>query len=381
MKIMVLGGDGFCGWPTSLHLAAQGHSVRIVDNLMRREIADQICAPSLTPIRPVSKRIEAAQKKVGDVTFSQCDIAQDDVSFKALLSEIQPDCIVHFAEQRSAPYSMLGDAERKFTVDNNISGTNNLFSNLVELGQRPHVVHLGTMGVYGYNDDFGEIPEGYLDITINQTGKTASVPYPGNPGSIYHMTKVLDHTLMQFYAKNWGFQITDLHQGIVWGTDTEITRNSEDLINRFDYDGEYGTVLNRLITQAQIGYPLTVYGTGGQSRAFIHIQDTARCIQLACENPPAEGSRPQVFNQVGEVHTVRALAEMISERTGTPVRAIENPRKELTENNLTVSNEGLRGLGFQPITLADGLFGEIQQTVVAYRPRIDQSSIASKARW
>jgi UDP-sulfoquinovose synthase len=276
---------------------------------------------------------------------------------------------------------MLGDMERKYTVDNNVSGTNNLFSNLVDLGLRPHVVHLGTMGVYGYNDDFGEIPEGYLDITINQTQKTASIPYPGNPGSIYHLTKVLDHQLMQFYAKNWGFQITDLHQGIVWGTDTEITRTDVDLINRFDYDGEFGTVLNRLISQAQVGYPLTVYGTGGQSRAFIHIQDTARCIHLACENPPDPGTRPQVFNQVGEVHTVRDLARMISEKTGTEINFQTNPRKELAENKLLVSNHGLRSLGFEPITLEDGLMSEIEHTVGAYMDRLDKSVIDSKARW
>jgi UDP-sulfoquinovose synthase len=380
VKIIVLGGDGFCGWPTALHLASEGHEVVILDNMVRRAIAERISSPSLTPIRPIEKRVAAA-RKIGNVSFRYCDIAKDGGPFKEILGEVKPDCIVHFAEQRSAPYSMLGDMERKYTVDNNVSGTNNLFSNLVDLGLRPHVVHLGTMGVYGYNDDFGEIPEGYLDITINQTQKTASIPYPGNPGSIYHLTKVLDHQLMQFYAKNWGFQITDLHQGIVWGTDTEITRTDVDLINRFDYDGEFGTVLNRLISQAQVGYPLTVYGTGGQSRAFIHIQDTARCIHLACENPPDPGTRPQVFNQVGEVHTVRDLARMISEKTGTEINFQTNPRKELAENKLLVSNHGLRSLGFEPITLEDGLMSEIEHTVGAYMDRLDKSVIDSKARW
>lgn len=380
MKIIVLGGDGFCGWPTALHLAAEGHEVLILDNLMRRAIAERISAPSLTPIRSIDKRIAAA-RRIGNVSFRYCDIAKDDHLFKEILAETKPDCIVHFAEQRSAPYSMLGDMERKYTVNNNVSGTNNLFSNLVELGLRPHVVHLGTMGVYGYNDDFGEIPEGYLDITINSTQKQASITYPGNPGSIYHMTKVLDHQLMQFYAKNWGFQITDLHQGIVWGTDTEITGQDEDLINRFDYDGEYGTVLNRLISQAQVGFPLTVYGTGGQSRAFIHIQDTARCIKLACESPPEPGTRPRVFNQVGEVHTVRVLAKMISEKTGTDINFQDNPRKELAENKLRVSNQGLRSLGFEPITLESALMVEIESTVVAYKDRLDKSVIDSKARW
>lgn len=380
MKTLVLGGDGFCGWPTSLHLASQGHDVLIVDNLARRGIADRISSPSLTPIASIEKRIAAAQS-IGSISFEFCDIATDCLRLKEILAHFQPDTVVHFAEQRSAPYSMLGDSERRFTVDNNINGTNNLMSSLVELGQRPHVVHLGTMGVYGYNDDFGEIPEGYLDVTVKQTQKDVSICYPGNPGSIYHMTKVLDHTIMQFYAKNWGFRITDLHQGIVWGTDTELTRSHPQLINRFDYDGEYGTVLNRLLSQSQVGHPLTVYGTGGQSRAFIHIQDTARCIHLACGNAPDEGSLPQVFNQIAEVHTVRVLAQMISDKTGVEIGFQDNPRKEAAENQLRVSNQGLRSLGFEPITLDDHLMKEIESTVVAFKDRIDHSVIDSKARW
>jgi len=289
--------------------------------------------------------------------------------------------VVHFAEQRSAPYSMLGDTQRRYTVANNVGGTNNLLSSLVELGQRPHIVHLGTMGVYGYNTDFGEIPEGYLDVSVKSTGADVSIPYPGNPGSIYHMTKVLDHQMMQFYAKNWGFQITDLHQGIVWGTETEITRSNPALMNRFDYDGEYGTVLNRMICQAQIGFPLTVYGTGGQARAFIHISDTARCIGLAVANPPEAGQRPQVFNQVAEVHTVRDLARMVSEKTGTEVRNINNPRKEAAENTLSVSNAGLRSLGFEPILLDGGLVSEVAETVGRYAKDLDENVILSRARW
>ncbi len=380
MKIIVLGGDGFCGWPSALSLAADGHSVLIVDNLVRRSISEKLSAPSLTPIAPVSERISAA-KKVGDVSFAYCDIAKDLGRFKEILEEYKADAIVHFAEQRSAPYSMLGDAERKFTVDNNISGTNNLLSTLVELNQRPHIVHLGTMGVYGYNDDFGEIPEGYLDVKVNQTGKDVSIVYPGNPGSIYHLTKVLDHQLMQFYAKNWGFQITDLHQGVVWGTDTEVTASDPALINRFDYDGEYGTVLNRLISQAQVGYPLTVYGTGGQSRAFIHIQDTAKCISLAVSNPPEVDNKVRVFNQIAEVHSVRDLANLICEKTGAEIKNLDNPRKELAENSLRVSNLGLRSLGFEPIKLHEGLLSEIEGTVQRYVDRLDTNVILSKARW
>jgi len=377
---IVLGGDGFCGWPTSLHLASLGNNVLIIDNLVRRSIAEQISAPSLTPIRSIDKRIKAAQK-IGNISFVNCDIAKQSGRLKEILASFKPDAIVHFAEQRSAPYSMLGDVERKYTVDNNVGGTNNLFSTLVELKMRPHIVHLGTMGVYGYDDAFGEIPEGYLDVTIKQTNRDVSIGYPVNPGSIYHMTKCLDHTLMQFYAKNWEFQITDLHQGIVWGTDTDITKTDEDLINRFDYDGEYGTVLNRMLSQAQIGHPLTVYGTGGQARAFIHISDTARNVALACENPPNVGERVQVFNQVSEVHKVRDLAKLIQEKTGVEINYQDNPRKEAKENELKVSNEGLRSLGFEPITLADNLMEEIEATVVKYKDRLDKTVIDSNARW
>lgn len=379
-KVMVLGGDGFCGWPTSLHLASLGFEVIIVDNLIRRHIAERISASSLTPIKSIEERVRAA-KTIGDIKFESCDISNQDGVLKDLLEKYKPDSIVHFAEQRSAPYSMLGDVERKYTVDNNVGGTNNLFSTLVELKQRPHIVHLGTMGVYGYNDDFGEIPEGYLDVTVKSTQKDVTIPYPANPGSIYHMTKCLDHILMQFYSKNWGFQITDLHQGIVWGTDTALTKTNEDLINRFDYDGEYGTVLNRMLCQSQINCPLTVYGTGGQSRAFIHIEDTAKCITIACQNPPEPGERVQVFNQIAEVRRVRDLAQMIHEQTGVEIKNQDNPRKEAAENELKVSNQGLRSLGFEPVTLANNLMQEIEQTVVKYKSRINEDAIHSKARW
>ncbi len=380
MKALILGGDGFCGWPTSLHMAANGYEVLIVDNMSRRLIAEKLSAPSLTPIRSIKRRIEAAQE-IGNVRFTYCDIAGDPGKFKEILADFKADVIVHFAEQRAAPYSMLGDAERKYTVSNNVCGTNNLFSSLVELNQRPNIIHLGTMGVYGYNDDFGEIPEGYLDITVRETQKDVMIQYPTDPGSIYHMTKCLDHTMMQFYAKNWGFKITDLHQGIVWGTDTDITATNENLINRFDYDGEYGTVMNRLITQAQVGHPMTVYGTGGQSRAFIHIQDTARCVYLASINPPEAGAPVRVFNQVAEVHTIRDLAKMLQEQTGAEAAYQDNPRKEAIENNLKVSNQGLCSLGFEPITLAENLTEEIKRTVNKYKNRLDLTIIPSKARW
>lgn len=380
MKIAVLGGDGFCGWPCALHLASQGHAITVIDNLSRRALGDSLGAPSLTPIKSIHERIKAA-KEIGDIVFEYCDIARDYEGFKATLNSINADTVIHFAEQRSAPYSMLGSTERRYTVDNNVNGTNNLMSALVELGQSPHVVHLGTMGVYGYSAELGRIPEGYLDVSIPQTKRNVSIPYPANPGSIYHLTKVLDHQLMQFYAKNWNFRITDLHQGIVWGTETELTMSSPALMNRFDYDGEYGTVLNRMICQAQIGFPLTVYGSGQQSRAFINISDTARCVAIAAENPPQSGDRVRVFNQVAEVHTISDIAKMISDKTGVEIGYLENPRKEAAKNDLDVCNAGLRSLGFDPIMLDSSILNEIEMTVNRYSDRLNPDAILSNARW
>ena len=281
---------------------------------------------------------------------------------KNWLAENRPDAVIHFAEQRAAPYSMKSDRHKNYTVNNNVNATHNLLNAMVEIGLDAHLVHLGTMGVYGYSTVGAAIPEGYLPVGIEtESGETAKrdILYPANPGSIYHMTKCLDQLLFQFYAKNDALRITDLHQGIVWGTHTEQTRRHEQLINRFDYDGDYGTVLNRFLIQAAIGYPLTVHGTGGQTRAFIHIQDSVRCIELALKNPPQRGARVEIFNQMTETHRVRDLAEMIAGLTGSEIAWLPNPRKEAAENDLVVRNEKFRQLGLNPITLQDGLLEEI----------------------
>ncbi|EED35443.1 UDP-sulfoquinovose synthase [Luminiphilus syltensis NOR5-1B] len=253
MKIVVFGGDGFCGWPTSLKLAAEGHSVVIVDNLSRRAIDEQLSSGSLTNIAPIKQRILSAQKFVGDIRFEFLDICKDPAGLGNLLRREKPHTVVHFAEQRAAPYSMIGDGERRYTVDNNVTSTHNICSAIVEIDRNINIVHLGTMGVYGYSKVFGSIPEGYLNIQIKSTKKDADVLYLANPGSIYHMTKYLDQLVFQFYNKNWGLKITDLHQGIVWGTETAQTSLAPDLTNRFDYDGIYGTVMNRFISQAANG--------------------------------------------------------------------------------------------------------------------------------
>ncbi len=308
MRILILGGDGFCGWPTSLHLSACGHEVAIVDNLARRNADVELEADSLTPIKPIGTRLEAWRELTGrEIPFHRFNVAENYRVMLDLITEWQPDAVVHFAEQRAAPYSMKSSWHKRYTVFNNVNATHNLLAALVEAGSDAHVVHLGTMGVYGYGTAGIKIPEGYLRVKIDTDEGTEieqEILYPVNPGSVYHMTKTQDQLLFAFYNKNDGTRVTDLHQGIVWGTQTAETRLDERLINRFDYDGDYGTVLNRFLMQAAVGYPLTVHGTGGQTRAFIHIQDTVRCIQLAIENAPEHGERVQVFNQMTETHRV-----------------------------------------------------------------------------
>ncbi|HJR88672.1 MAG TPA: NAD-dependent epimerase/dehydratase family protein, partial [Aeromicrobium sp.] len=338
MKVLILGGDGFCGWPTALHLSEQGHDVAIVDNLSRRSIDIELECESLTPIRPMGERLAAWEEVSGkEIAFHRIDVAVNYQRLLDLLREWQPDALVHFAEQRAAPYSMKSSWHKRYTVNNNINATNNVLAAVVESGLDIHIVHLGTMGVYGYGTAGMQIPEGYLKIKI-ETGDGELIDneilYPANPGSVYHMTKTQDQLLFFYYNKNDGVRVTDLHQGIVWGTQTAETRRDERLINRFDYDGDYGTVLNRFLMQAAVGYPLTVHGTGGQTRAFIHIQDTVRCVQLALENPPASGDRVNIFNQMTETHRVRDLAKMISDQTGVKVDFVVNPRFEADENDL-----------------------------------------------
>ena len=280
MRIAVLGGDGFIGWPTSLHLSDRGHDVTIVDNLSRRWIDTELGVQSLTPMDSIQERRRVWRVVSGrDIGFERIDVASEYDRFKAWLDDFRPDAVVHLAQQRAAPYSMKTDTHKNYTVANNVNGTESLLAALVALSLDAHVVHMGTMGVYGYSDVGAPIPEGYLKVNVPLgAGRSAEqeILYPANPGSVYHLTKCLDQLLFQFYAKNDGLRITDLHQGVVWGTHTDQTRRHEQLINRFDYDGDYGTVLNRFLIQAAIGHPLTVHGTGGQTRAFIHIQDSVR---------------------------------------------------------------------------------------------------------
>jgi UDP-sulfoquinovose synthase len=385
VKVLVLGGDGFCGWPTALHLSDIGHDVIVVDNLSRRAIDLELEVDSLTPIRPMGERIRVWKEVSGKtIRFENLDLAEDYDLFAQLVVTERPDAIVHFGEQRAAPYSMRNIPAKRYTIDNNIRGTHNVLVAIVASGLDIQLVHLGTMGVYGYGwTGTTPIPEGYLTVKVpTEEGLLdREILHPANPGSVYHLTKTMDQLMFAFYAANDQIRITDLHQGIVWGTQTPQTALDERLINRFDYDGDYGTVLNRFLMQAAIGHPLTVHGTGGQTRAFIHIRDTVRCIEIALNNPPAAGEKPAVFNQVTETHRVRDLAAMISNLTGVEVANLPNPRREAAENELNVSRDRFLALGLNPTTLSDGLLEEVQQIAVKYRDRADTSKIVARSTW
>jgi UDP-sulfoquinovose synthase len=385
MRVLVLGGDGFCGWPTSLYLSDRGHEVTIVDNLSRRKIDIDLEVESLTPIRPISERIRVWNDVSGrEIGFINLDLATEYDRLVAVLVELRPDAIVHFAEQRAAPYSMRTTATKRYTVDNNVRATHNLLTALVETGIDAALAHLGTMGVYGYGwSGSAPIPEGYLMVKVpTPDGELErEILHPANPGSVYHMTKTLDQLMFAFYAKNDGLRITDLHQGIVWGTQTGQTSRDERLINRFDYDGDYGTVLNRFLMQAAIGHPLTVHGTGGQTRAFIHIRDTVRCIELAITNPPDAGERPRVLNQITETHRVLDLAKMVGDVMGVEIAYLPNPRREAEENDLVVRNDQFLELGLQPTTLSEGLLEEGTEVAGKYAHRADVTKIIARSVW
>lgn len=361
-KVVILGGDGFCGWPAALYLSSAGHDVTIIDNLSRRRIDEELGTAPLVPIASPEVRIGAWQEASGrSIAFHTLDICRDYEAFESLLSEIQPETIVHFAEQRSAPYSMLSPKTRRYSVENNVSATHNVLVAMMEACPKAHLIHLGTIGVYGYATAGLTLPEGYLPIRAKGSdGREIrrEILYPGEPDSVYHMTKALDQQLFAFYARQNRLRCTDLHQGIVWGTQTDETLLDPCLVNRFDYDPIYGTVVNRFLVQAATGHPLTVYGTGEQTRAFIHIRDTVRCIEKALETPPAAGDRVRIINQVAETNNIAGLAGLVSRLSGAEIQFAPNPREEPVRNEFQVDHDILPGLGIQPRKFSDTLSEE-----------------------
>jgi UDP-sulfoquinovose synthase len=378
MRVVVFGGDGFCGWPAALHLSDAGHEVMIVDNLVRRRVDAEMQISSLTPIAPVSTRVAAWKELTGrEIGFRDFDVARDYQDLAALFENFRPDAVVHLAEQRSVPFAMKSERHKRYTVDNNVTATHNILCAIVESGRDVHVVHIGTMGVYGYATD-ARFPEGYLKVEVaDKSGGRVprEILYPANPESIYHVTKALDQQLFQYYNIYEGLRITDLHQGIVWGTNTRETKLDPRVVNRFDYDVDYGTVLNRFLMQAAIGYPLTVYGSGGQTRAFIHVQDTVRCIELALKNPPEHGERVRIFNQMTETYRVIDLANIVSKLTGARIQHLSNPRNEAPQNDLVAAASSLIDLGLNPIRLAKMPLEEVVEIAQKYADRCDWQRI------
>jgi UDP-sulfoquinovose synthase len=389
--VLVLGGDGFCGWPTSLYLSRRGYNVVVVDNLSRRAIDEELGVCSLTPIASPEERVrawhEVAKQHNADwkLRFVKLDLAKEYDALVDLLRTEKPVAVVHFAEQRSAPYSMKSSKHKIYTVQNNLTATTSVLCAIIDVDPNIHLVHLGTMGVYGYGSIPGmKIPEGYMDVLVPQGDALhpLRILHPAAPGSVYHTTKTQDHLLFQFFAKNDLLRITDLHQGIVWGTFTDETLMDPRLMNRFDYDGDYGTVLNRFIMQGALKHPLTVYGTGGQTRGFIHIRDAMRCFELSIENPPTRGEPVLIRNQITETHRVLDLASMVSRLSGVPISHIENPRKEAPDNGLNVDNSKFLALNLQPTKLADGLVVEVLELAKLYvNNNLNHAAILPCSQW
>jgi UDP-sulfoquinovose synthase len=381
MKICVLGGDGYCGWATALYLSKKGHDVAIVDNFLRRQWDHELGVQTLTPIQPLSDRLRVWQDLTGNIIESFAGDVTDYEFLESVIKGFRPDAVVHFAEQRAAPYSMIDRKHAVFTQVNNVVGTLNLLFAIHELAPDCHIVKLGTMGEYGTPNI--DIEEGYLRIEHN--GRSDVLPFPKQPGSFYHLSKVHDSHNMMFACKIWGLRATDLNQGVVYGTITDEVNLHEALINRFDYDEIFGTVLNRFCIQAAVGHPLTVYGTGGQTRGFLDIRDTVRCIEIACLNPAAPGEC-RVFNQFTEQFSVLELAHMVKTAAGEMGMPVEiehmpSPRVEAQQHYYNAKHSKLVDLGLRPHLLSDSLLDSLMNIAMKYQDRVDRSLFLPQVNW
>jgi UDP-sulfoquinovose synthase len=381
MKVLVIGGDGYCGWATSLYLSNKGYEVGIIDSLVRRHWDMELGIDTLTPIAPIQRRLQRWHDLTGkSIDLFVGDITNYDFLIKAL-RQFEPEAIVHFGEQRSAPFSMIDREHAVLTQVNNVVGTLNLLYAMRQDFPDCHLVKLGTMGEYGTPNI--DIEEGY--ITIEHNGRKDTLPYPKQPGSFYHLSKVHDSHNIHFACKVWGLRATDLNQGVVYGVLTEETGMDELLINRLDYDGVFGTALNRFCIQAATGYPLTVYGKGGQTRGFLDIRDTVRCVEIAIANP-ADAGQFRVFNQFTELFSVGDLAVMV-QNAGTKmgldihIDHLDNPRVEKEEHYFYAKNTSLMSLGLQPHYLSDSLLDSLLNFALKYQQRVDKNQILPKVSW
>jgi UDP-sulfoquinovose synthase len=381
MTILVLGGDGYCGWPTALYLSHRGNDIAIADNFHRRSWDHELGAQTLTPIRPLTERLRTWQRRTGREIESFIGNILDYEFLAGVMREFEPEAVVHFAEQRSAPYSMIDRQHAVFSQVNNVVGTLNVLFAIKEFQPDCHLVKLGTMGEYGTPNI--DIEEGYLRIQHN--GREDVLPFPKQPGSFYHLSKVHDSHNIHFCCKIWGIRATDLNQGVVYGTVTDETALDPALVNRFDYDEVFGTALNRFCAQAAIEHPITVYGKGGQTRGFLDIRDTVRCIELACMNPAARGEF-RVFNQFTEQFSVLELAQMVhvaGQRLGLTVRIehLPDPRVEAEEHYYNAKHTKLTELGLKPHLLSESLLDSLVNIAIEHRDRVDLSLLLPRVNW
>ena len=381
MKILIAGGDGFCGWPTALYFSERGHEVAIADSMIRRQWDDELGSNSLTPIATLKERVTTWKNVSGkDITIFVGDLTDYDF-VESMFRAFEPDTIVHYAEQRSAPYSMIDRKHAVFTQMNNVVGTLNVLYAMKEVVPDCHLIKLGTMGEYGTPNI--DIEEGYL--TVQHNGREDVLPYPKQPFSFYHLSKVHDSHNIMFTCRSWGIRATDLNQGVVYGLWTDETKRHEKLYNRIDYDGVFGTALNRFCIQAAVGHPLTVYGKGGQTRAFLDIRDTLQCVELAALNPADKGEF-RVFNQFTEQFSVLELAERVAavakEMGLNPeIAHLENPRVEKEQHYYNAKHTKLMDLGLKPHLLSDDLIRELIETADRYKDRVGFGVIAPNATW
>lgn len=381
MRIAVLGGDGYCGWATALYLSKKGHDVAIIDSFVRRQWDFELGVQTLTPIRPLPDRIRAWNEHTGkNIDLLIGDVCDYEFVVQ-VVKEFQPEAVVHFAEQRSAPYSMIDRRHAVGTQVNNVVGTLNLLFAMREFDSECHLVKLGTMGEYGTPNI--DIEEGYIEIEYK--GRKDVLPYPKQPGSFYHLSKVHDSHNILFACRAWKLRATDLNQGVVYGTVTDETALDEALINRFDYDEVFGTVLNRFCVEAAVGHPLTVYGKGGQTRGFLDIRDTVRCVEIACTHPAKPGEC-RVFNQFTEQFSVSDLARMVQaagKKMGLEVEVdhIPDPRVEAEAHYYNAKHSKLIDLGLQPHYLSDSLLDSLLNIAIDFKDRIDTSLFMPQVNW
>ncbi len=381
MRVLILGGDGYLGWPTALRFSARGHEVSVVDNFSRRRWHQEHGTDSLTPIRSLDERIGAWHEISGEQIRRYVGAVEDGAFLDEVVAETRPEAVIHYGEQPSAPYSMMSRERAVETQHTNVIGTLNLLFSMRDHVPDCHLVKLGTMGEYGTPNI--DIEEGFIEI--EHKGRRDTLPFPKLPGSLYHCSKVHDSTNIHFACRIWGLRATDLNQGVVYGVETEETARDERLVTRFDYDEVFGTVLNRFCLQAVIGHPLTVYGSGGQTRGFLNIRDTLQCVELAVENP-AESGDYRVFNQFTEQFSVEELAGLVSEagrHLGIEVetRSYENPRVELEQHYYNATHTKLLDLGLEPTLLGEELVESMLHSIERHRDRVIPGAIDPQTRW